>query len=651
VNTLKVNNLENLFSPSFIGPLKLKNRLLMAPMETNMPSLNGEVNDRVIEYYKERAEGGVGAIIVEFTCVDAPVGKGTESQLVIDHDGYISGHTYLVEEIQKSNCRAILQLHHAGRQTHPKITGSQPVAPSPITCKLMRAEPRELTTDEVADIVKKFSRAARRAKLAGYDAVELHAAHGYLLGSFLSPYTNKRQDRYGGNTINRTRIVKEILKGIKEKAGRQFPVIVRISADEFVDGGLELPESIEVAKLLESYGVDAVHVSTGIFESNDKNIDPMSAKQGWRIQLASEIKKHVNIPVIGVGVIREPIIADDIIQSGRADFIALGRALIADPMWPQKAKSQQFRDINRCTTCGYCTDRLRHHQSIRCSVNPRAGRELSLPKPEKVTNPEKNVHVIGAGATGMYTAVMAASRGYKVYLYEQRHRLGGLLDVASAPPGKENWQWFKEYLIHQINQLPAITTVLNKQINSEELLEMKNDYIIDASGMVPKNDQHLKNAKIPVVSVVEALQELKIENQNLFILGSRGAGLEAANFLADKNKKVAVIARSGKRSNGVNIDLINRMDLLNDLKQKQVEIFNNTDIFMDEKGEIQLIDAISNERITAPFDPDMIVTARGFNANPVLGDSEDIIKIGGSNEPGKIHNGIWKAYVEVSKLQ
>jgi 2,4-dienoyl-CoA reductase-like NADH-dependent reductase (Old Yellow Enzyme family) len=651
VNSTIVNFSQDLFSPFYIGPVKLKNRIIMAPMETNMPSLNGEVNDRVIQYYKERAEGGVGAIIVEFTCVDSPVGKGTEAQLVIDRDGYIPGHTYLVEEIQKYNCKAFLQLHHAGRQTNQKITGFQPVAPSPIACKVMRANPRELTTDEVSDLVSKFVKAARRAKLAGYDGVELHAAHGYLLGSFLSPYANKRNDYYGGNTINRTRVIKEIIQGIRAKVDRHFPVIVRFSADEFIEGGLKLEESIEVAKLLESYGVTALHVSTGTFESNDKNIDPMSAKQGWRIHLAKEIKKYVKVPVIGVGVIREPEYANEIIKSGSADLIALGRALIADPKWPAKARNKSFKDINRCTTCGYCTDRLRQHQSIRCSVNPRAGRELSLPELKPVINPEKKVHVIGAGATGMYAAVLAATRGYDVFLYERETQLGGLLDVASAPPGKEYWLWFKEYLIHQIQKLPNITTYLNNQIGAVDLAKMENDHVIDASGMVPKQDHDLLNAKIPIVSVIDVLQNYKVVNQNILILGSRGAGLEAANYLADKNNKVIVIARSGKRSNGLNIDWINRMDLLNELKKKNVEILNQTDISIDENGEIHLIDTVSKQSIPLNFEPEMIVSARGFYANTILGESDNVIKIGGSNEPGKIVNGIWKAYVEVSKFQ
>jgi 2,4-dienoyl-CoA reductase-like NADH-dependent reductase (Old Yellow Enzyme family)/thioredoxin reductase len=650
MNATMVNFSQDLFSPFQIGRVKLKNRIIMAPMETNMPSINGEVNDRVIQYYKERAEGGAGAIIVEFTCVDSPVGKGTEAQLVIDHNGYIPGHTYLTEEIQKYNCKAFLQLHHAGRQTHPTITGFQPVAPSPIVCKVMKAEPRELTTVEVAEIAAKFVKAARRAKLAGYDGVELHAAHGYLLGSFLSPRTNKRDDQYGGNTIARTRIIKEIIEGIKEKVDRDFPVIVRVSAVEFVEGGLELEESIKVAKLLESYGANAIHVSTGTYESNDKNVDPMSAKQGWRIQFAREIKQHVNVPVIGVGVIREPEFANEIIKSGSADFIALGRALIADPKWPVKALNNNYKDINRCTTCGYCTDRLRQHQSIRCSVNPRAGRERSLPELQPMVNPEKKVHVIGAGATGMYSAMLAASRGFEVILYEKEAQLGGLLDVAGTSPGKHYWGWFKEYLLNQIEKRPNITIYLNKQISAEDLVGMENDVIIDATGMVPKKDRDLLNAGIPVVNVVDALQNDNIEKQNVLILGSRGAGLEAANYLADKKNKVIVIARSGKKSNGLNIDFINRTDLLNELTSKNVEILNYTDITIDGNGEIHFIHPESKQIVSVDFKPEIIVTARGFNPNKSLGENDKLIKIGGSNQPGKILNGIWQAYIEVSNL-
>ena len=645
-----LTNLDALFSSAYIGKLKIKNRVIMAPMETNMPSITGEVNQRVIEYYKERAEGGAGAIIVEFTCVDTPVGKGANAQLSIDHNKFIAGHTYLAEEIKKSNCKAILQLHHAGRQTNESITeGIQPVAPSPLRCKVMKSMPKELNADEIEVIIKKFINGAVRAKTAGYDAIELHAAHGYLLGSFLSPYTNQRNDEYGGSVENRALIMKKIIQGIKERNGNDFPVIVRYSADEFVENGLKIEESVEIAQLLEEYGADALHISTGIFESNDKNIDPMSAKQGWRIPYAKKIKEHVDIPIIGVGVIREPAFANNLIEQNETDFIALGRALLADPEWVNKAKFNKSEEINRCTTCGYCTDRLTHHQTIRCAVNPRAGRELSTAKLTTVLNPSKVVHVIGGGSSGMHAAMLAGKRGYKVILYEKNPELGGLLKIASAAPGKENWDWFKEYLINMLMKMENVEVKLNYKITLDQLKDLKDDYIIDASGMVPIKDDKLFNMNIPTYQVDSALVDKNFTNKNILILGSRGAGLEIAHLLAEQNNKVVVVARSGKSSNGKNIDRINRMDLLNHLKELKVSIYNNCDFEIDIDGRMIFIDLLSRQPIDININPEIIINARGFHSNDDL-NFQNIIKIGGSEKPGKILEGVWQSYVAVSKL-
>lgn len=646
-----IESLSPLFSPSYIGNMKIKNRVIMAPMETNMPSITGEVNERVLAYYRERAEGGAGAIIVEFTCVDAPVGKGTDAQLLIDHNKFIPGHTYLTEEIQKNNCRAILQLHHSGRQTNKSITnGLQPVAPSPIACNVMKSIPKELTAEEIDAIVMKFIKGAYRAQKAGYDGVELHAAHGYLLGSFLSPYTNRRDDKYGGDVERRSFILKKIIEGIKVKNGQGFPIIVRFSADEFVENGMHLEEAIKVAQLLEGYGADALHISTGIFETNDKNIDPMSASQGWRIPYAEAIKKSIGIPIIGVGVIREPCYANEIIEKNQADFIALGRALLADPDWVQKAKLGKVEEINRCTTCGYCTDRLTHHQSIRCAVNPRAGRELNAGKLLETGTLDKKVHVVGGGSTGMHAAMLAGQRGFEVVLYERNSELGGLLTTAGAAPGKGNWKWFKDYLITMLSKMGNVSVVLNHEMTTEKLHAMQDDYIIDATGMVPKIDGKLRGLRIPVLQVEEAMLHRGFIDKNIAILGARGAGLEAAHLFASQNNRVAVVARSGKDANGRNIDRINRMDLLCHLKQEDVIIYNNCDIAVDENGNIGFLDLDSQQPVDIKMDPDLIVSARGFDASNEL-DMPNLIKVGGSQKPGKILEGVWQSYVAVSQLK
>jgi len=304
-----------MFEPAFLGPLAVKNRLIMAPMGTLMASEVGGVTQKQIDYYAERAKGGVGTIIVEITSVDYPLG-GTG--LTFHDNGYIGGHSELVEAVHAYGAKIICQLAHVGRQAHPSdLKGLQPVAPSPIPCRILKVLPRELSTREVEEIVQKFIAAAKRARAAGYDGVELHGAHGYLIAQFMSLCSNQRTDRYGGSLLNRMNFPLEIIRGVKKAVGDRFPLLFRFSGDEFVENGRSLEESKQVARMLEEAGVHVLDVSAGAYDSMPKLMEPMSYPEGWKIYLAEEIKKAVKVPVIGVGVIRTPAFAEKWPWGGR----------------------------------------------------------------------------------------------------------------------------------------------------------------------------------------------------------------------------------------------------------------------------------------------------------------------------------------------
>ena len=441
------SDFKKMFESAFLGPLEVKNRLLMAPMGTRMASEIGAVTQKLIDYYVERAKGGVGTILTDAAVVDYPLGATGATNLTIHDNAYIGGHNELVEAVHAQGAKIICQMKHAGRETRlPSLLKTQPVAPSAIPCKFFDVIPRELSTGEVEEIVKKFVEAAMRAKTAGYDGVELHGAHGYLIAQFMSLSSNKRTDKYGGSLQNRMNFPLEIVRGIKKSLGKNFPLLFRFSADEFIEEGRTLEESKQLAQMLEEAGVHVLHVSAGVYDSMPMMIEPMSYEEGWKIYLAEEIKKVVKIPVIGVGVIRTPAIAERILKEGRVDFLALGRALLADPYWPNKAKEGRAEEIIRCISCniGCIGGRIFRGLHIRCALNPVTGREREfgtlIPAAKR-----KKVLIVGGGPAGMEAARIAKMRGHQVTLVEKNKVLGGQLRLAAAPPGKDKIDWYNEF--------------------------------------------------------------------------------------------------------------------------------------------------------------------------------------------------------------
>ena len=440
-----------LFSEGKIGSLTTKNRLVMPPMVRNYADKDGLVTDRYVDHIKRIAEGGVGLMILEASFI-SPEGKGFVNELGIHSDKVLPGLRRLVAMAHAHGAVIGPQLYHAGRQTSQKNSGFQPVAPSAIREPLTGEMPRELTVPEIERLVQQYADAALRAKKSGCDFVEVHGAHGYLITQFLSPFSNQRTDAYGGTEEKRLKFVLDIIAAIRKLVGNDYPIIVRLSGEEMVLIGLTLAETAVIAKRLETAGVNAIHVSVGNYASYTKGmmIPSMAVDDGPLLPLAEGIKRAVTIPVIAVGKIRSPKLAEKVIADEQADFVAIGRTLLADPEWPRKVQAGRLGEINPCIACNQgCISRLFAQQDVWCTVNPANGREAMFAKP---IGAKKTVVVVGSGPAGLSAARTAAARGHRVLLYEKGKRLGGQLFAAGVAPHRDGWNELREVLIRNIKR-------------------------------------------------------------------------------------------------------------------------------------------------------------------------------------------------------
>ena len=430
-----------LAAPLAVGPMRVKNRIMMAPMERNYGHPDGSPSERTIAHYARIARGGVGWIDIESTFVD-PAGRGRTHQLGLHDDASIPGFRGLADAAREHDVRIGVELHHAGRNTSPAIAGTTPVAPSPVECpEAGSGVPHELTRDEIAGIVRRYAEAAARAAEAGLDAVELHSAHGYLPLAFLSPLTNLRTDEYGGSLENRMRFALEAIAAIRAEVPERIAVGCRFSADELLPGGLTVEDTTQYAAALEAAGVDYLSVSAGVYASFKWIIPPMDTAPGWLMPVAAAIRESVGIPVVGVGRFTSPADAEDALARGQADVVAFGRAFLTDPAWPEKVLSGRGDEQVSCIGCNQgCVARIATQLDVTCLVNPTCGRELELvPAPAAQ---RQTVLVIGGGPAGMEAARVAAERGHRVVLVDRNPELGGQLRAAAQLPSRDGWGVF-----------------------------------------------------------------------------------------------------------------------------------------------------------------------------------------------------------------
>ena len=625
-----------LFEPFKIGTMKLKNRIVMPPMATNFAAEDGSVTKRLKNYYVERARGDVGLIIVEGAYVE-PMGKGGVRQLAVDHDSKIPGLRELATAVRANGAKVALQLFHGGRQSHSSIIGTQPVSASEVFCRLTRETPRALTVEEIKDIVEAFAEAARRAREAGFDAVEIHGAHGYLINQFLSPLTNKRTDQYGGDVKGRTRFLLEILERVREKVGSGYPVLCRINGDDYIEGGITLEEAKAIAKMLEAGGVDALHISGGIYDSPvPVTTAPMALPRGNMVHLAAGIKGVVNVPVIAVGRINDPELAEEILQQGKADLISMGRALLADPYLPRKAAAGALDEINRCTACDECISRLFFNEEIACSVNAALGREeeYRIEKAEVA----KRVLVVGGGPAGMEAARVSALRGHEVILYEKSDRLGGQLNLAAVPPHKEEIKNVTAYLEPQIRKL-GVKVILGEEATPSLVEKIKPDVVFIAAGSVPIVPENLEVKGGNIVTANDVLAGVASVGDRVVVVGGGMVGAETAEFLAERGKKVTVLEMLGR----IGVDMVPMVIMLLYRRLKEFGVVMLTNAKVEEIKENGVVYEKDGKKQTV--EADSVVLAMESKPNIDLmkaleGRVTELYAIGDAKEPGNILNAI-----------
>ncbi|MEW6440141.1 MAG: FAD-dependent oxidoreductase [bacterium] len=630
-----------LFEPGRIGRVRLRNRVIMPPMATNFAGPSGEVTERLIRYYVERAKGKVGLIIVENVQVKYPEGKNVACQLRLDDDKYVAGFQELAEAVHGYGAAIFMQIHHAGREYHGN-EGAEGVAPSAIPDGLLQVPVRELTAGEILDLVERFSETALRAKKAGMDGVELHGAHGYLINQFMSPHTNQRIDDWGGTFERRMRFPLEIIKKTRAKVGPDFPLSFRLSADEFVPGGLKIEDSVRISKMLEGAGIDILHASAGIYESLPIIAEPMRFEEGWRSYLAAEIRKHVKIPVIAVGVIRTPAVAEAILRDGKADFVAVGRTLIADPHWALKAQEGRDEDIRKCISCniGCLGGHVFNDLYMRCTVNPVVGHERLDGWVElKPAGRKKKVMIAGGGPGGMEAARVAALRGHDVTLYEKAGELAGQIRVAALAPGKSKLGFVREYYASQLPKA-GVKVELDREVDEELLRAEKPDVLVVATGAEPIVPDIAGISGKNVFLAWDVLaRKVNVPGKKVAIAGGGMAGCETALLLSEQGKEVTVLEMRGELA--ADMEPIARVDLLFErLPKAGIQSVTGKVIAEINDQGVVLLDPMGRKSLIAA---DSVVNALGSKSVEALeskaaGLVPEVYVIGDARDPRKIIN-------------
>ncbi|MEE9934918.1 MAG: FAD-dependent oxidoreductase [Deltaproteobacteria bacterium] len=536
-----MNAFRHLLSPLTIKSMTLANRVVMPPMGTNLGNADGTVSDENLAYLKRRAQGRPGLIITEIAGVH-PDGLVSPHELAAYDDRFLPGLGRMARAAHEAGCKIALQVHHSGRESLYLLGKGRAVAPSAIPSIVFKGAPREMTKAQIEDVIVDFGRAAARAKSAGFDAVEIHCAHGYLLTQFLSALSNQRSDEYGGQTLReRSRFVLDVIREIRRQVGADYPVSIRISAEEFIKGGYSADDMQSIAPDFVQAGVDIIHASFGTHGSPGGITQaPAEFAPGFNAWLARKMKDVVSVPVIAVGRFTDPAAAEESLDRGDADLIAFGRQFLADPDFLVKAQEGRTEDIRLCIACNQgCIEReILGEGNIRCSINPETGQETLYPR-EKTSRP-KNVWIVGAGPAGLTAAAEANRLGHRVTLFEKKNILGGQIRYAQIPPHKEIYGQWIDWLIGQVRKT-GVAIKSETEVDEALLKEGKPDVVILATGgekLVPPIPG-IDGAK--VCDAWQILDGRIAPGENIVIIGGALIGMETADFLTERGKTVTIL--------------------------------------------------------------------------------------------------------------
>jgi len=637
---------EKMFSRGKIGNLNLKSRIVMPAMGTGIIGSDCMVNDAAVAYVQARAKSGCGLIITGVTRVAEGEGVGAPRQVSATDSKYIPGLRRLADAVHRYDTKIFLQLQHPGRVVSRSYTGGlQPVGPSAIMSRTMREMPREMTTEECEELVQKFAKAAAVAQQAGIDGVEIHGAHGYLIAQFLSAYSNQRTDKYGGSLEKRMTILVEIVQAIQKRCGRGFPISVRLSCDEFVDGGMTIDQSVIIARKMEELGVAAINVSAGCYESGHTIIEPQYLPEGFKKHLAVEMKKHVSIPVIAVNNIKNPATAEQYLQEGVCDFVGIGRSHIADPNWAAKAKAGKENEIRHCIGCMHCFVSYGTYGVVECTVNPTMAREYLFPEDSMVCDGAgKTVAVIGGGPAGMQAAAILGQRGYRTVLFEKGDKLGGTCAQAAIPPHKEGLAALIRTQTVELEQA-GVEIRLNTEATPELVAELDPYGVIVATGAKPIVPP-LAGATLPNVYTVEQAitGQVDLAGKKVVVIGGGVTGLETAHVLAEKST-VTVVEMTKYVATTVYGTV--RLLLMGELKEAGVKVLTLQKVEEITEAGVKVTDLKSGE--TSVIDADAVVLSVGIRPEETVAEQfeaafDHVVRVGDAEKAANISEALRAAH-------
>jgi len=689
-------NYEMLFSPMKIGKVEIKNRIVMAPMLMGFGCFNGNATEKMMNYYEERAKGGTGLIITEITRVNDLSGASSFGQLSASKDRNIASVSELAKRIHRHGAKLFVELHHPGRQNVNLMINTVPISvfcdrilpnnmyskllygsivplgkkmvekdlffktSAPSECersKFSESANKALSHKEIKKIIRQFAEAALRVKKAGCDGVEIHASHGYLIQQFLSPATNCRTDEYGGSLENRMRFLNEIIDETRKLCGADFPIIVRLTVDEMYDRigqpgrGYNFAEGLKMAKLLSDKGIDAIDVSSGGYDTFNYWLEPTTFACGWRKNLAEEVKKAVNIPVIAANLIRSPEQAEKQLQDGVQDFVSLGRPHIADPYWAKKVQNGEEDKIKRCICCLYCFESVMEGAYVgdngHCSVNAFVGREdVALVK----NGSGRKAVVVGAGPAGLYAAQLLAERGFSVTVLEKAASAGGQLNLADKPPHKEKIHWCIEDLLANVKAL-GVDVQYNVDADKALIASFRPEIVMVATG---------GNAIYPsafqadnTVTVTDILNgTVKPQNKNICVIGSGMTGLETSELLCELGNRVTIVEMADTVAPGAWFQGVD--DALPKLKAAKTEFLVSTKLLSVNSHSITVMDLKQNKKFDVPCD--LVVLSLGVKPDNALyeqlkNEYAYVFNIGDSNKTGRIHHATEDAFQAVNLIE